>query len=95
MCQADKVRVYGRRTALVYIESHLCTAFAQTVDLLGLWPLRAPLLSCMVTPVLYLGPLYALFLDRALPGQSAWSYAGSVRPMFGSWVAIRNYWVVR
>jgi prenyl protein peptidase len=69
-------------------------ALAQTLDLLGLYSIRAPLLSYMVTPMLYLGPLYALFLEGALPGQTGWTYAGSARPLFASWVAIRNYWMV-
>jgi prenyl protein peptidase len=69
-------------------------ALAQTLDLLGLYSIRAPLLSYVVTPMLYLGPLYALFLEGALPGQTGWTYAGSARPLFASWVAIRNYWMV-
>jgi prenyl protein peptidase len=69
-------------------------ALAQTLDLLGLYSIRAPVLSYVVTPMLYLGPLYALFLEGALPGQTGWTYAGSARPLFASWVAIRNYWMV-
>jgi prenyl protein peptidase len=69
-------------------------ALAQTLDLLGLYSIRAPALSYFITPMLYLGPLYALFLEGALPGQTGWTYAGSARPLFASWVAIRNYWMV-
>lgn len=44
-----------------------------------------------VTPILYLGPLYATFLDSKLPFQSGWSWDGDVSPVFNTLVGIRNY----
>ena len=49
------------------------------------------LLPYLVTPILYLGPLYATFLDSKLPFQSGWSWGRDVLPVFNTWVGIRNY----
>lgn len=48
-------------------------------------------LPYLVTPILYLGPLYATFLDSKLPFQSGWSWGHDVVPVFSTWVGIRNY----
>ena len=48
-------------------------------------------LPYLVTPILYLGPLYATFLDSKLPFQSGWSWDRDVLPIFSTWVGIRNY----
>ncbi|KAH9939484.1 hypothetical protein B0H21DRAFT_812760 [Amylocystis lapponica] len=53
-------------------------------------PLRA-LLPCLVTPVLFLGPLYADFLGSALPFQRHWTIARSLWPIIGTWQGLRNY----
>ena len=49
------------------------------------------LLPYLVTPILYLGPLYATFLDAKLPFQSGWSWDRDVSPVFWTWIGIRNY----
>ena len=49
------------------------------------------LLPYFVTPILYLGPLYASFLDSKLPFQFRWSWGHDVLPMFNTWVGIRNH----
>lgn len=49
------------------------------------------LLPYLVTPILYLGPLYATFLASKLPFQSRWSWGCNVLPVFNTWVGIRNY----
>ena len=49
------------------------------------------LLPYLVTPVLYLGPLYATFLDSKLPFQSGWSWDRDMLPVFNTCVGIRNY----
>ena len=49
------------------------------------------MLPYLVTPVLYLGPLYATFLDSKLPFQSRWSWDRDMLPVFKTWVGIRNY----
>jgi prenyl protein peptidase len=48
-------------------------------------------LPYFVTPILYLGPLYATFLDSKLPLQSRWSWGHDVLPVFNNLVGIRNY----
>jgi len=49
------------------------------------------LLPCLVTPVLFLGPLYVEFLASSLPFQKHWSIARCLRPMFTTWQGWRNY----
>lgn len=48
----------------------------------------------LITPVLFLGPLYATFLSQALPGQKYWSWKFHVRRQILSWQGIRNVIVV-
>ncbi|KAG5653161.1 hypothetical protein H0H81_002003 [Sphagnurus paluster] len=45
----------------------------------------------LVTPVLFLGPLYAMYLGENLPFQAKWSFQGDVVSKFLSWQGIRNY----
>ena len=52
-------------------------------------------LPCLVTPVLYLGPLYACYLAEALPFQRRWSFSRDFLSTFASWIGVRNYIVVR
>ena len=48
----------------------------------------------LITPVLFLGPLYATFLSQALPGQKHWSYKYHVKGQITSWQGIRNIIIV-
>ena len=48
-------------------------------------------LPYFVAPILYLGPLYATFLDSKLPFQSRWSWGHDVLPVFNNLVSVRNY----
>ncbi|PCH35136.1 Abi-domain-containing protein [Wolfiporia cocos MD-104 SS10] len=48
------------------------------------------ILPCLVTPVLFLGPIYAQYLAGALPGQRHWSWHWSVRPLIWTWQGWRN-----
>lgn len=54
----------------------------------------ALLLPCLVTPVLYLGPLYAYWLSGSLPFQCNWSWRWSFLPLFTTLQGVRNYVVV-
>ncbi|KAG5642986.1 hypothetical protein DXG03_001802 [Asterophora parasitica] len=45
----------------------------------------------LVTPVLFIGPLYAMFLRQELPLQAHWSFHEDVISKFLSWQGIRNY----
>jgi len=67
-------------------------AFDSTMARLGLTLFEDhSMLPYLVTPVLYLGPLYATFLDAKLPFQSRWSWDRDMLPVFKTWVGIRNY----
>lgn len=48
------------------------------------------LLPHLITPLLFLGPLYALYLDFSSP----FSTAGSFKEVLLSWQGARNYVVV-
>lgn len=50
--------------------------------------------SHLVTPVLYLGPLYATYLAGTMPGQKCWSWNMHVRHGLLTWQGIRNIIVV-
>ncbi|KAB5593474.1 CAAX prenyl protease [Ceratobasidium theobromae] len=45
----------------------------------------------LLTPLLYLGPIYTAWLDRSLPFMNRWSYKDDVVGRFASWIGIRNY----
>ncbi|KAF8223925.1 hypothetical protein L208DRAFT_1411187 [Tricholoma matsutake] len=45
----------------------------------------------LVTPVLFLGPLYASYLGGYLPFQKYWSFRNSIVSRFFSWQGARNY----
>ncbi|KAI0367428.1 Abi-domain-containing protein [Pilatotrama ljubarskyi] len=73
-------------------------AFKSTLARLGITldfaPTTSPLsviLPCLVTPILYLGPLYVSWLCETLPLQRRWSVRGDLLPVFTTWVGIRNY----
>ncbi|OSD05062.1 hypothetical protein PYCCODRAFT_1362778 [Trametes coccinea BRFM310] len=61
-----------------------------TLDIAHGNPLRL-VLPCLVTPMLYFGPLYASWLCETLPLQRRWSVQGSLSPLFTTWIGIRNY----
>ncbi|KAJ3572907.1 hypothetical protein NP233_g2778 [Leucocoprinus birnbaumii] len=44
----------------------------------------------LITPLLFLGPLYATYLSNVLPGQKYWSWEMNVRRELFSWQGIRN-----
>ncbi|KAF8719102.1 hypothetical protein AX14_011437 [Amanita brunnescens Koide BX004] len=58
---------------------------------LAMYPIRLALTPHMITPLLFSGPLYAMYLDGTLPFMSNWSYDSDVSYKFFSWQGIRNY----
>lgn len=61
---------------------------------------RAPTLAqnvvpCLITPVLFLGPLYGSWLAGTLPLQRNWSWRWNALPVFLTWLGLRNYIFVR
>lgn len=46
---------------------------------------------CLVTPILFLGPLYAEYLMGRLPLQRNWSWRRDLLPMITTWQGWRNY----
>ncbi|KAJ7046329.1 hypothetical protein C8F04DRAFT_1063984 [Mycena alexandri] len=62
----------------------------RTLEILGVrWP--DSIFSCLQTPLLFLGPLYASFLAGNLPGQSGYSINRDFKDVFFTWVGFRNY----
>jgi len=57
-------------------------------------PLWKSLRPYLITPMLFLGPLYATFLSQALPGQKHWSWKFHVKGQITSWQGIRNIIIV-
>ncbi|PFH47264.1 hypothetical protein AMATHDRAFT_152548 [Amanita thiersii Skay4041] len=45
----------------------------------------------LLTPLLFAGPLYTTFLDRALPFMTFWSIQHDIVDKFTSWQGLRNY----
>ncbi|KAG8931396.1 hypothetical protein FRC03_005739 [Tulasnella sp. 419] len=45
----------------------------------------------LLTPILYLGPLYVDYLGYQLPFQAKWSFSEDVISKFTSWQGLRNY----
>ncbi|KAF7334716.1 putative CAAX prenyl protease 2 [Mycena venus] len=65
-------------------------SFASTLAILGVrWPDR--ILSCLQTPLLFLGPLYGSYLAGTLPGQSNYSFNRDFLGLFSNWQGFRNY----
>ncbi|KAJ7614173.1 hypothetical protein FB45DRAFT_758687 [Roridomyces roridus] len=61
-----------------------------TMRLLGVqWP--PSVLSCLQTPLLFIGPIYGHYLASALPGQKHYSFKYHFVDTFFSWVGFRNY----
>ncbi|EIM88052.1 uncharacterized protein STEHIDRAFT_55231 [Stereum hirsutum FP-91666 SS1] len=51
-----------------------------------IWP-------CLITPALYLGPLYAQYLSKELPLMAHWSYREHIADTFFHWRGCRNFLV--
>jgi hypothetical protein len=49
----------------------------------------------LVTPILFLGPLYARYLGYYLPFQKYWSFQTDIVSRFFCWQGARNYLFVR
>lgn len=47
----------------------------------------------LLTPLLYLGPLYTAWLDQSLPFMNQWSFKRDVVRKFMSWTGVRNYFI--
>ncbi|KAN0087830.1 CAAX protease self-immunity domain containing protein [Tylopilus felleus] len=71
--------------------TNLWTALQMTVNHLG-W-ISTGILPFFITPLLYLGPLYAHFVRGTLPGQCNWSFQEDLLSFFFSVTGIRNYLV--
>ncbi|KAF7357219.1 hypothetical protein MSAN_01316800 [Mycena sanguinolenta] len=68
-------------------------SFDSSASILAILGVRWPrsILSCLQTPVLFLGPLYGSYLAGTLPGQSQYSLQHDFLGMFTTWVGFRNY----
>ncbi|KAH9977809.1 hypothetical protein BGW80DRAFT_1284313 [Lactifluus volemus] len=64
--------------------------WATTTAHLGFYVRGRDLPACLVTPVLFLGPLYARYLSRNLPFMARWTFNKQVTDIF-NWIFIRNY----
>jgi prenyl protein peptidase len=60
------------------------TRLGLTFDDLSIYPY-------LVTPILFMGPLYAHYLSETLPFQAKWSIKHDLIPTFMSWQGVRNY----
>lgn len=47
----------------------------------------------LITPILYLGPLFSIWLGELFPFQRQWRYEKSIE-RYANWVAMRNFLVV-
>ncbi|KAG9085121.1 hypothetical protein FRC07_013453 [Ceratobasidium sp. 392] len=68
-------------------------AVRPSIKLLGLVPPSPALRPLLLTPLLYLGPLYSAWLDKSLPFMSDWSYQRDIVQKFASWTGIRNFFM--
>ncbi|KAI0765928.1 hypothetical protein BD413DRAFT_481788 [Trametes elegans] len=79
------------------IQKDSSAVLASTLSRLGITLDLSPrslfltILSCLVAPTLFLGPLYVDFLCGTLPFQRRWSVRGSLLPIVGTWMGVRNY----
>jgi len=58
-------------------------------------PRRWSIRPHLVTPLLFLGPLYACFLGGHLPFQHSWTFRDNLLPVFCTWPGLRNHVLVR
>ncbi|KAG6827525.1 hypothetical protein H0H92_011438 [Tricholoma furcatifolium] len=49
------------------------------------------ILPHLITPILFTGPLFAMYLGQYLPFQARYSFQNDVVEKFTSWIGIRNY----
>ncbi|KAG6336859.1 hypothetical protein ID866_2217 [Astraeus odoratus] len=76
------------RSLLDGVSDHL-VVIRWTLTYLGVTP--PGVLSLLITPCLFLGPLYACFVLETLPLQKNWSFQEDVVSVFFSIAGIRNY----
>ncbi|KZV65651.1 Abi-domain-containing protein [Peniophora sp. CONT] len=75
----------------VYCPDYAQTQLRSTTLHLGLFMRTRDVLASLVTPVLYIGPLYAAYLAGDLPFQSNRSLGGQAYAQIEDWVGIRNH----
>ncbi|KAG8716893.1 hypothetical protein FRC08_008597 [Ceratobasidium sp. 394] len=68
-------------------------AIRPSSKLLGLVLPSLALRPLLLTPLLYLGPLYSAWLDESFPFMSDWSYQRDIVKKFASWTGIRNFFM--
>ncbi|KIK98535.1 hypothetical protein PAXRUDRAFT_823761 [Paxillus rubicundulus Ve08.2h10] len=81
--------VFGLMTTVSGNENDQLTASQLTRIYLGFTPTK--ILPHLVTPVLFLGPLYGHFLLESPPSQSNWSFKDDGVSMLFSLTCMRNY----
>ncbi|KAJ7107736.1 hypothetical protein C8R44DRAFT_885143 [Mycena epipterygia] len=75
---------------VIVAKSTLHGASTNALAILGVsWP--ASVYSCLQTPLLFLGPMYASYLASALPGQAHYSHQRDFIDVFCTWTGFRNY----
>ncbi|KAJ7759428.1 hypothetical protein DFH07DRAFT_919023 [Mycena maculata] len=97
-----RARLTAVTIACIFTCGVVCTLVAQSTDfktnhplaimlrILGIsWP--DSILSCLQTPLLFLGPLYASYLASVLPGQANYSLERDFFDVFCTWIGFRNY----
>ncbi|KAJ6546694.1 hypothetical protein DFH09DRAFT_989507 [Mycena vulgaris] len=76
--------------AVSFLISGSVVPSARTLAVLGLsWP--TSILSCLQTPLLFLGPLYASYLGVSLPAQANYFLQRDFTDVFCTWTGFRNY----
>ncbi|KAF8583091.1 Abi-domain-containing protein [Ramaria rubella] len=69
-------------------------AIKPSIALLGLDLYRLGFRSVLpnfLIPILYTGPLTAQWLSETLPFQRYWTYKESLKPIFSTWIGLRNF----
>ncbi|KAI0320264.1 hypothetical protein OF83DRAFT_1105866 [Amylostereum chailletii] len=72
-------------------EEPFFTRFHATALRLGLMLKVEDALAYLVTPALFLGPLYARFIGHELPFMRNWSVRTHILNIFGTWQGARNF----
>ncbi|KAG9315518.1 CAAX protease self-immunity-domain-containing protein, partial [Chiua virens] len=75
----------------ILIRSELGSTSCTTVIHLGLT--TTTILPHLIVPLLFLGPLYALFTRESLPGQCNWSFQQDFLSSFFTISGLRNYFI--
>lgn len=78
-------------SSLTWASQNISIAFYSTLARLGFTLDGFSIYPYLIAPLLYLGPLYALYLSETLPFQSAWSVEYHIKPLFMTWQGFRNY----